>query len=231
MSDADETAPAARGDTTREALVRAAIAIFGRDGFGAASTRAISEAAGVNQALIGYHFGGKPGLYRAAITFIADSVASRIGPLVTAIETELARDEPAGAGAEGRPTCGRAAARADRCVRGNAHERGIVGLGAADPARAAGPVGSLRHPLRRHHASALGRRGAARRTRASRPGDAGRGEAHGAHDPRASARVPCGARSGAAPNGWSRIAPGEIQGIQAELRRNVAAMLAVERRR
>jgi len=78
-----------RGDATREALIRAGIDMFGRDGFDSASTRAISEAAGVNQALIGYHFGGKPGLYIAALTHIADSVAERIGPLVATIEAEL----------------------------------------------------------------------------------------------------------------------------------------------
>jgi len=82
-----------RGDSTRDALIQAAIAIFGRDGFAAASTRAISETAGVNQALISYHFGGKPGLYLAALKSIADSVAARIGPLLGAIEAELAASE------------------------------------------------------------------------------------------------------------------------------------------
>src|SRR5215471_6359468 len=80
----------ARGEPTREALVRAAIEIFGRDGFDAASTRAISDAASVNQALIGYHFGGKPGLYLAALRFIAASVSARLGPLVDSIEAQLA---------------------------------------------------------------------------------------------------------------------------------------------
>jgi AcrR family transcriptional regulator len=82
----------ARGDETRAALIRAAIDVFGRDGFDAASTRALSQAAGVNQALIGYHFGGKPGLYLAALEFIADSVSARMGPLVSAIERELSAD-------------------------------------------------------------------------------------------------------------------------------------------
>jgi TetR/AcrR family transcriptional regulator, regulator of cefoperazone and chloramphenicol sensitivity len=86
-------ATAGRGDTTREALIAAAIQVFGRDGFDAASTRAIAETAGVNQALIGYHFGGKPGLYLAALKFIADRVTRRMGPLVAAIETELAAEE------------------------------------------------------------------------------------------------------------------------------------------
>jgi AcrR family transcriptional regulator len=93
----DPGAPAGstRGDTTRDALIQAAIEIFGRDGFAAASTRAISEAAGVNQALISYHFGGKPGLYLAALKLIADSVVARIGPLLSAIEAELAASEDA----------------------------------------------------------------------------------------------------------------------------------------
>jgi AcrR family transcriptional regulator len=95
MSADTRTVTATRGDSTREALVKAAIETFGRDGFAAASTRAISEAAGVNQALIGYHFGGKPGLYLAALKFIADSVTARMGPLVAAIETELGRGEGA----------------------------------------------------------------------------------------------------------------------------------------
>jgi AcrR family transcriptional regulator len=90
MNGETSTMAKGRGDATREALIRAAIHDFGRDGFDAASTRALSQAAGVNQALIGYHFGGKPGLYLAASQFIADSVAARMGPLLSAIEDELA---------------------------------------------------------------------------------------------------------------------------------------------
>jgi AcrR family transcriptional regulator len=89
-----------RGDTTREGLIQAAIEVFGRDGFTAASTRAISEAAGVNQALIGYHFGGKQDLYLAALRFIAGNVTARMGPLVEAIEAEL--EVPVGARASRR---------------------------------------------------------------------------------------------------------------------------------
>ncbi|MGD8809793.1 MAG: CerR family C-terminal domain-containing protein [Gammaproteobacteria bacterium] len=91
-----------RGEMTREALIRAAIDLFGHAGFNAVSTRAISEAAGVNQALIGYHFGGKPGLYLAALNHIADSVDSRIGPLVAGIEAELDADDGDAAAAGAR---------------------------------------------------------------------------------------------------------------------------------
>jgi TetR/AcrR family transcriptional regulator, regulator of cefoperazone and chloramphenicol sensitivity len=86
----DLPVPVTRGDSTRGALIKAAIDVFGRDGFNAASTRTIAEAAGVNQALIGYHFGGKPRLYLAALEHIGDSVWQRVGPLVDAIDQELA---------------------------------------------------------------------------------------------------------------------------------------------
>jgi AcrR family transcriptional regulator len=45
--------------STREGILDAALAILGRDGFQALTTRAIAEEAGVNQALINYHFGTK----------------------------------------------------------------------------------------------------------------------------------------------------------------------------
>lgn len=73
-----------RGAQTREALIDAAIEVFGHAGFDAASTRAISRKADVNQALIGYHFGGKQGLYLAAF----ESIAGQMGEIIlpTALE-------------------------------------------------------------------------------------------------------------------------------------------------
>lgn len=84
-----------RGDATRVALIHAAVDIFGRDGFHAASTRAIASAARVNQALIGFHFGGKQGLYMAAVGHVVSRIGERIGPLMQAIAEELAPAEPA----------------------------------------------------------------------------------------------------------------------------------------
>jgi TetR/AcrR family transcriptional regulator, regulator of cefoperazone and chloramphenicol sensitivity len=78
-----------RGDVTRQALVRSAIEIFGRDGFHAASTREIARQAEANQAAIGYHFGGKDGLYLAAIKYIAEQIGSRIGPITQEIRAKL----------------------------------------------------------------------------------------------------------------------------------------------
>ena len=96
-----------RGDATREALILAAVEIFGRDGFNATSTRALADAAGVNQALIAYHFGGKAGLYRATIEFIAGRVHDHIEPLLDAIGAEL--------GDDGRGASGAAVSR-ERCL-------------------------------------------------------------------------------------------------------------------
>jgi len=91
-----------RGDVTREALIQAAIEIFGRDGFHAASTRAIAERAGANQALIGYHFRGKLGLYLATFEYIIGKIATRMEPIAIQIEEELAQQGPAKATAERR---------------------------------------------------------------------------------------------------------------------------------
>ena len=85
----DRSPSSSRGDQTREALVDAAIEIFGRDGFRAASTRSIADAASVNQALIGYHFGGKPGLYVAVFDRIIRRVEQYFGAVALAIEQQI----------------------------------------------------------------------------------------------------------------------------------------------
>ena len=79
-----------RGDATREALIRAGLELFSKLGFHAASSRALAEAAGVNQALIGYHFGGKKGLYLAVFEHIGEAVGSRLGPAGEHVRRTLA---------------------------------------------------------------------------------------------------------------------------------------------
>lgn len=84
----------ARGDSTRDALIRTAIEVFGRDGYHATRTRTIAAEAGVNQALIGFHFGGKEGLYKAALAQVSSGIGERMGPVMEAIREQLnsARD-------------------------------------------------------------------------------------------------------------------------------------------
>ena len=79
-----------RAAGTREALIAAALKIFGRDGYHAAGTRVIAREARVNQALIAYHFGGKQGLYLATFEHIATQVMSRQHAAVASIEAVLA---------------------------------------------------------------------------------------------------------------------------------------------
>jgi TetR/AcrR family transcriptional regulator, regulator of cefoperazone and chloramphenicol sensitivity len=62
----------------RAALLDAGIELFGLYGFTAVSTRMLSERAGTNLAAIGYHFGGKDGLYRATVQQVIDQLAPRL---------------------------------------------------------------------------------------------------------------------------------------------------------
>ncbi len=95
--------PNSRSLQTREALLGAALEVFGRDGFHAASTRAIAEAAGVNQALIAYHFGSKEGLYLAVFESITQAMNELIGPVHARIQADI--DSLDGSTREGRRAC------------------------------------------------------------------------------------------------------------------------------
>lgn len=54
-------------DATRRALLDAAAGQFAAFGFEGCRTERLARAAGVNKAMISYHFGGKLGLYRAVV--------------------------------------------------------------------------------------------------------------------------------------------------------------------
>ena len=84
----DSVRAAPRGTDTREAILQAAMNVFGEDGFHAASTRTIAQAAGANQALISYHFGSKERLYIAVFEDIATRIESFVGPIIAAVTTE-----------------------------------------------------------------------------------------------------------------------------------------------
>ena len=56
-----------RDSDTRTAIMKAARTVFARRGFEGASTREVAEVAGVNNAMIYYHFRDKSTLYRAVL--------------------------------------------------------------------------------------------------------------------------------------------------------------------
>jgi AcrR family transcriptional regulator len=60
---------------TREKLLQAAIQVFSESGYEGSTVRMICRRAGVNIALVNYHFGDKLALYRAVIRYVTDSDA------------------------------------------------------------------------------------------------------------------------------------------------------------
>lgn len=90
------TQPSA-ADQTREALVRAALSLFGRQGFHATSTREIAAAAKANIGSIAYHFGGKEGLHAACADFVVATISAFAEPAL-AQAAEMQGREAASAG-------------------------------------------------------------------------------------------------------------------------------------
>jgi AcrR family transcriptional regulator len=66
------------GIETRIKIAEAAIALFTSQGFRATSVRQIANKAGVNLALISYHFGGKKGLMEELVTSFFEGYIRRI---------------------------------------------------------------------------------------------------------------------------------------------------------
>ncbi|MGP1353761.1 MAG: TetR family transcriptional regulator [Parasphingopyxis sp.] len=74
------TAPIAdRATRTRRAIMDAAAKLFADKGFKATGVRDIAAAAGVNQALVSYHFGGKGALYHDILSEAVDHAAQLAG--------------------------------------------------------------------------------------------------------------------------------------------------------
>lgn len=85
-----------RADATRERLLDAAIDVFGTHGFHGATTRMLTEAAGVNQQAIPYHFGSKEGLYIAAAEHLGAMIAHKVAIPREAIVARFARMDEGG---------------------------------------------------------------------------------------------------------------------------------------
>lgn len=83
---------------TRQAIISAAIKLFGEYGYNAVSTRKIAECSDANIGSIAYHFGGKPGLMRACALYVIAIAEEKIGrsmlePIPESMTPEGARDE------------------------------------------------------------------------------------------------------------------------------------------
>lgn len=59
--------PQKRTEETRAAIMAAGAQLFASQGYAQTGVRDIADAAGCNQALVSYHFGGKGGLYDAVL--------------------------------------------------------------------------------------------------------------------------------------------------------------------
>lgn len=80
----------ARGEETREKLILVGMKLFAMNGFNGVSMRNLAAEAEVNLATVGYHFGGKQGLYEAIIWEIV-SVRDEVMPGMEAVNEAVAR--------------------------------------------------------------------------------------------------------------------------------------------
>src|SRR5262245_41517163 len=74
QTDQRQPIPQPSSEQTRQALIRAALKLFGSKGFDGTSTREIAAAANANIGSIAYHFGGKEGLRAACADFIVETI-------------------------------------------------------------------------------------------------------------------------------------------------------------
>lgn len=73
-----------RGGDTRGQLLRAAVAVIAEDGWAAATSRVVADRAGVNNAMVHYHFGSVDALRRAAVWHVLE--AELAGPMAAILE-------------------------------------------------------------------------------------------------------------------------------------------------
>ena len=79
---------------TRERLLRAALTAFGRRDYDGVSTRQIVEAAEANISAISYHFGGKRGLYRATVSYLAERLHGQMSDRLAQVRQALENADP-----------------------------------------------------------------------------------------------------------------------------------------
>jgi len=77
---------------TRQRLMEAALLAFAEKGFDGASIREIAHSAKANPAMIAYHFGGKDGLYEAAMQWVCTDFSFRAQKVFDTVCPELTVD-------------------------------------------------------------------------------------------------------------------------------------------
>lgn len=82
-------------ETTRAAILQAALQVFAEHGYAGSSTRDIAAQAGVHHALIKYYFQNKDALWRAAVTYLFERQALELAfaPPANALKTRESRRE------------------------------------------------------------------------------------------------------------------------------------------
>ena len=78
-------------EATKQALLAAGVEVFAEQGYDAATTRAVAQAAGVNEQLIQRYFGGKAGLLLAIIERFGEQERGccALPPPCTSVEAEI----------------------------------------------------------------------------------------------------------------------------------------------
>ena len=74
------------GEASRARLLDAAGKLFAERGYASVSTRALAKAGETNLSAIGYHFGGKEGLYRAVLRQLVADTEPIIVPAITGLD-------------------------------------------------------------------------------------------------------------------------------------------------
>ncbi|CCO22177.1 CerR family C-terminal domain-containing protein [Maridesulfovibrio hydrothermalis] len=78
----------ARGEETRERLINVGMKLFAMNGFNGVSMRNLAAEAEVNLATVGYHFGGKQGLYEAILWKMVE-VRDEVMPGMAAVKEQV----------------------------------------------------------------------------------------------------------------------------------------------
>lgn len=86
--------PRPRSDEVRERMIDVAARLFASRGYEGVSVRAIANAAGANVAAVSYHFGGKRGLYLAALERLMEEMRPIGGPVIERIDAAFEAGPP-----------------------------------------------------------------------------------------------------------------------------------------